>query len=261
MFTQDASIAVVGGRCDSGGPKRSMLSRALAILCVFGPADATLTLTELSQRAGLSKPTAHRLVAELVQWGLLERSGRDLRLGARCSVLGSRVVRHRVLRDAAVPLLVRTSGLTGGSAHLFIREGRGVVQLDRFGEQSAGDAVPGEERSRERIAAHAAMSAVSAFDHPARTAGVTAQLDAERIRRIRTIRSLGYAAVEHGQEPGRVLAVACPVLIPGAGAVAALAVAGTAPGCEVGRVAPVLLASAGSLGRSLSETTDLEWAS
>lgn len=254
MIAQDASITAVGGRFAGAGPKRSMLSRALAILCVFGPADGTLTLTELSRRAGLSKATAHRLVAELVQWGLLERSGRDLRLGARCSVLGSRVVRHRVLRDAAVPLLVRTSGLTGGSGHLFVRDGRGVVQLDRFGEQGGTGPVPGEEHTRERIAAHAAMSAVSAFDRGARASGVPAQRDADWVRRVR---SLGYAAVEHGT----VLAVACPVLVPGAGVVAALAVSGTAPGCEVGRVAPVLLASAGSLARSLGEATDLEWAS
>ncbi|MFD5824402.1 hypothetical protein [Lentzea sp. NPDC060358] len=77
-------------------------------------------------------------------------------------MLGSRVFRHGVLRDAALPLLVRAAGATGGSAHL-VHDGRGVVRLDRIGSLGAGEPVPGE-RSRERIAAHAARAAVALGD-------------------------------------------------------------------------------------------------
>jgi DNA-binding IclR family transcriptional regulator len=239
------------------GTKRSMLSRALAILCQFEPTDRALTLTELSRRAHLSKPTASRLVTELVQWGLLERSGRQLRLGQRLSVLGSRVPRHRVLRDAATPVLMRLHELTGGCAYLSVRDGDSAVPLDRFGWQTPEGPVPS---SWERIIASAAIRAMTAFDRPLRPLSTVEQRRPVD-RQLTAVRSLGYAVVQHAEGAERVLGVACPVVLPAAGAVAAVSLVGLADRCPVGTVAPSVRGAAIAIGRALNEAADVEWVS
>lgn len=79
----------------------SSLGRALTLLDAFGPSDTELTLTELSERAGMPKSTAHRLVADLIAWGGLERTPTGLRLGLRLFELGHLVPTQRALRDVA----------------------------------------------------------------------------------------------------------------------------------------------------------------
>ena len=52
-----------------------VLDRAFRMLGSFGPAHRSLSLTSLSARAGLPKPTALRLARKLAEWGALERTG------------------------------------------------------------------------------------------------------------------------------------------------------------------------------------------
>src|SRR5213594_3425505 len=63
----------------SGGvDRRSVLGRALVVLDAFGPGELTLPVAELVRRVGLPKSTVHRLVADLVAHGLLERAGTEV---------------------------------------------------------------------------------------------------------------------------------------------------------------------------------------
>ncbi len=64
-------------------PAISMLDRSAMLLLAFRSSGGAMTLTQLCHATGIPKTTAHRLVAELEKWGLLERSGRRLRLGMR----------------------------------------------------------------------------------------------------------------------------------------------------------------------------------
>src|SRR5262245_27399437 len=82
--------------------KRSMLEKGIDVLSSFS-GDDELSLTQIAHRAGLPVPTAHRLVAELLANGLLERVGRDLRLGRRLGALGACVPHQRRLRETALP--------------------------------------------------------------------------------------------------------------------------------------------------------------
>ncbi len=91
------------GRAAGGDPPRSVLARGLSLLDAFGSADTELTLTELAARTGLPKPTAHRLLGELVRWGGVERTANGYRLSMRLFVLGQRAPRPRGLREAALP--------------------------------------------------------------------------------------------------------------------------------------------------------------
>src|SRR2546429_477915 len=52
---------------------KSVLGKAQLLLGAFGAGAFRLRLTELSQRSGVPKASAHRLAQELVQWGLLDR--------------------------------------------------------------------------------------------------------------------------------------------------------------------------------------------
>ena len=61
-------------------PPKTVLGRALTLLTAFRPGDGELTLAELARRTGLPKPTAHRMLAELAQWNVVERTPDGIRL-------------------------------------------------------------------------------------------------------------------------------------------------------------------------------------
>jgi DNA-binding IclR family transcriptional regulator len=61
----------------------------LTLLTAFRPGDTELTLAELHRRTGIAKPTAHRLLAELDGWDVIERTPTGIRLGMRLFELGS----------------------------------------------------------------------------------------------------------------------------------------------------------------------------
>src|SRR5882724_9240225 len=108
-------MAPTGPRAYGDGLGRganSVLGKARLILEAFLIDDTDLPLSELSRRTGISKASVHRLAQELLDWGMLERSGSDYRLGMRAFELGSRVPRFRVLRDTMRPYMESLHFLT-----------------------------------------------------------------------------------------------------------------------------------------------------
>ena len=101
-----------------GDGANSVLGKARLILESFELDDVDLSLSELSRRTGISKASVHRLAQELLDWGMLERSGQEYRLGMRAFELGSRVPRFRVLRDAARPFMESLHFVTKETVHL-----------------------------------------------------------------------------------------------------------------------------------------------
>ena len=64
----------MGSQATPGLPeKRSVPKKLLGLLDAFSHDGSAHSLSELARRAGLPLSTAHRLVAELVRWGGLER--------------------------------------------------------------------------------------------------------------------------------------------------------------------------------------------
>ncbi len=119
-------------------PGRTVTSRVLAILAAFGPARQQLRLTELSQRTGLALSTTHRLVAELVDWGALERDedGR-YRIGLRLWEVGALAPRGLPLRDAAMPFLDDVFQATGQNVQLAVLAGSDAVYVERLSGRNA----------------------------------------------------------------------------------------------------------------------------
>ena len=117
---------------DPGHGANSVLGKTRLILEAFQLDDMDLSLTELARRTGISKASVHRLAQELLEWGMLERSGQEYRLGMRAFELGSRVPRFRVLRDAARPFMERLHFATREAVHLAVRDGLEVLYLEKI---------------------------------------------------------------------------------------------------------------------------------
>nr|WP_245956674.1 helix-turn-helix domain-containing protein [Nonomuraea fuscirosea] len=104
--------------------------RIAAILSAFSPGDNLLGVTQIARRTSLPRSTVHRLAADLVSCGLLERHGTGIRLGLRLFELGQRVPRRRLLRQAALPYMADLREATGQTVHLAVLEGCEVVYLE-----------------------------------------------------------------------------------------------------------------------------------
>ena len=111
------------------GELSSVLGKARMILDAFDTDHSDLSLTELTRRSGVAKATVHRLVGELVEWGLLERAGTKYRLGLRLFELGQLVPRQRILRDAALPYMEDLLLATQETVHFAVRDGIDVLYI------------------------------------------------------------------------------------------------------------------------------------
>jgi DNA-binding IclR family transcriptional regulator len=114
-------------------PGATVTSRALGLLGAFDDDHRRLTLTALADRAGLPVPTAHRLVAELVSWGALARTGSgEYVVGRRLWDIGLLAPARSDLRELASPYLHDLYGATLATVHLAVRDGTEVLYLDRL---------------------------------------------------------------------------------------------------------------------------------
>lgn len=119
-----------GGTREAG---RSVLDGALAVLGAFSHERPELTLGAIAAATGLPSATAYRLVAELVEWGALERVARGrYRIGLRLWEVGTLAPVARDLRDAALPSMQDLAAATGHLVHLVVRDGLAALFLERL---------------------------------------------------------------------------------------------------------------------------------
>lgn len=114
-------------------PGATVTSRALSLVGAFDEEHRRLTLTELAGRAGLPVPTAHRLVAELVEWGALTRTAAgDYVVGRRLWDIGLLAPLQAGLVELSSPYLHDLYGATRATVHLAVRDGSEVLYLERL---------------------------------------------------------------------------------------------------------------------------------
>jgi DNA-binding IclR family transcriptional regulator len=114
-------------------PGTTVASRLLAIVGAFDEGHRSLALSELAQRAGLALPTAHRLAAELIAGGALQRreDGRFV-VGRLLWAAGLLAPVEGRLRQVAEPFLHDVYAATLATVHLAVREGDEVLYLERM---------------------------------------------------------------------------------------------------------------------------------
>jgi IclR family KDG regulon transcriptional repressor len=118
------------------------LDRALDVLDCFTFQDRELTLSDISQKAGINKATAKRLISNLVTRGYLnqEPTTKRYRLGMRLLELGGIIFSSFSLRKASSYPMSRLQNQTGATVLLGVkmddqlvgvdkREGQGLIRI------------------------------------------------------------------------------------------------------------------------------------
>jgi DNA-binding IclR family transcriptional regulator len=116
----------------------TVTAKILDLLAAFTAEQPELTLTELSRRTGLPRPTVHRLTAELVSWGALEREERGpFRVGLRLWEVASLAPRSLGLREQAMPFLEDLFEVTRQNVQLAVLDGQEAVYVERLSARGA----------------------------------------------------------------------------------------------------------------------------
>jgi len=113
----------------------SSLHRAVSIVkALAGNAESGLRVSQLSKQLGLTQPTTHRLLQQLVDEGLVEQGEetRMYRLSIDFFALAARAGDSGGLRELCRPSLLRLGAALGDSVFLLVRGGFDAVCLDRW---------------------------------------------------------------------------------------------------------------------------------
>lgn len=230
--------------------------RAIALLKAFQTDRPERDLGELARATGLSRSTAHRLLAALESEGLVvrERSNGRYRLGPAIAALGARALRASRLRELAHPVLESLAEATGETATLeVLSEGRMLILDEVLGARLIGAspslgtawAVHATSTGKALLAALPAHEVNELLDEPLvrftpRTITKRSELDAE----LERVREDGFAMVREELEEGYAAAGAA-IRVPFGSPTAALSLGGPAE-----RLTPERLRTLGTLLRS-----------
>jgi len=113
----------------------SSLHRAVSILkALAAHAESGLRISQLTKQLGLTQPTTHRLLQQLVEEGLVEQGEetRMYRLSIDFFALAARAGDGGGLRELCRPSLLRLGAALGDSVFLLVRSGFDAVCLDRW---------------------------------------------------------------------------------------------------------------------------------
>lgn len=212
----------------------SVTERLVRVLETFTPTRTVQTAAEIGRRARLPTSSAHRIVGELVDAGLLERDDdRRVRVGMRLWELATRSSPILRLREVALPEMERIQARVQQHTQLAILEQDEALFVERL---SAPDSGANITRIAGRLPLHASSSGLVLLAFGTRELqdrvlmGPLIRLTAETItdaavlrRRLAEIRSLGYS-VARGSIEAVSTGVAVPIRDAGGSAIAALSV-------------------------------------
>lgn len=107
------------------------LARGLAVIRAFDADHATLTLSEVAQRAELTRAAARRFLLTLETLGYVRADGRGFSLTPRVLELGFSYLSSLSLPELAQPHLERLSGELGESVSAAVLDGDEIVYVAR----------------------------------------------------------------------------------------------------------------------------------
>jgi DNA-binding IclR family transcriptional regulator len=240
------------------------LTKLMRVLNSFSTTDRSLSLSDICQRTGFPKSTAHRLLASLREAGLLDQDGgRDrYRLGLKLFELGNTVLANMDLHREARPYIEALGRLTDQAVHLAVFDGRHAVVVARSDPQQD----TGSRAFHESAPAHCTSvgKAILAHQPEARlknfiAAGLerftdTTIIDGDALMRdLAMTRQRGYALDEGEHQPG-LRCVGVPIRDQSARVFAAVSVSGPAwklPLSEVDRIAKIVIHNANAISQAL----------
>lgn len=112
------------GTTGAGGGAAGVLARAVGVLRVFTSDEDALTATDLAERSGLPRSTAHRLATEMAALGLLDRTADGAySIGTGLWELGELAPVSMRLRERALPHVLRLYEVSGENVHVAVLSG------------------------------------------------------------------------------------------------------------------------------------------
>jgi DNA-binding IclR family transcriptional regulator len=188
--------------------------RAIRLLKVLSEADAELTLYQLSSATGLTKTTAHRLLAALESEGFITRgvdSG-TYQLGPAVIALGTRALRTSDLRVAVRQDLIHVAETTTETATLEVLSDDRMLILDEVSGRHLVSAtaeigtqwpVHATSTGKALLAAMPEEQARALLKSSLRRKAEREPTDfAELVRQLDKVRRDGYATAIEELEPG-----------------------------------------------------------
>lgn len=265
------------GVTSGGGEYVQSLARGLEVIRAFGrepeggdgQTRTELSLTEVAERAGLSRATARRLLLTLAEMGYVSQRGRGFALTPRVLELGYSYFASADLPQLIQPVVESVSEQLGESVSASVLDEGEIVYIARAHTRrimriniSAGTRLPAYATSMGRVhLAHLPQEEQRRRLQPPLPALTdhTVTDPCELMRRLESVREQGWSIVEHELEVG-LRSVAVPVFAPEGHVAAALNVAlGMANGLDVaaqeieGRFVAPLRAAADEVQRVLGQ--------
>ncbi|MEK6190869.1 MAG: IclR family transcriptional regulator C-terminal domain-containing protein [Chloroflexota bacterium] len=221
------------------------LERGLAVLRAFSAPDASLTISEVADRTGLSRATARRLLLTLHDLGYLTASKRAFALTPQVLELAKPFVSHDPW-EWARPYLQSLTDRLEESASIAVLDGFDILYVARTPTRrlmtlavGVGSRLPAHATSKGRVLlAFLPEAELATFFRRAAIARYTDRtvIDEQELRGILTeIRNQSWAIVDQQLEEG-LCSVAAPIIDVNGRVSAALSVC-----AHAGRVDPVTL--------------------
>ena len=247
---------------NGGRPGVSVSSRLLGLLGAFDDEHRALTLSTLAQRSDLPLATAHRLVAELVDWGALVRTpAGDYVVGRRLWDLGLLAPVQSGLRQIASPFLHDIYAATLATVHLAVRDGIEVLYVDRLAGHasvpvvsSIGSRLPMHTTGVGKVLMAHAPEEVrrEAMQHLVRVTPYSIVQPGQLLRDLERIRRDGYAQTSEEMSLGA-CSVAVPIQAPDGAVVAALGIVVASLKRDGPRLVSALQVAAQGISRNISQ--------
>ncbi|WP_426114503.1 IclR family transcriptional regulator [Pseudomonas sp. DSP3-2-2] len=214
------------------------VSRLFAVLrCLGDCAEGGERVTQLAQQVGLSQPTTHRLLRNLMDEGMVEQDQRSkrYRLSIEFFALAAKAGNTGNLRDLVRPSLLRLSASLGDSLFLLARSGFDAICLDRSEGPYPIRTFTGDIGGRVALGVGQGSLAILAY-LPEEERETVIRYNLPRLKdfqlydevflrsEVDNVRRLGYAARNTGAIPG-MAGLAVPIFDREGRSVAALSVA------------------------------------
>jgi len=238
----------------------SVVERVVRLIAAFPEGMTSLQLTELAERAGLPLSSAHRLVRQLSQQGLLDLgAGGTVRLGLRLWELVNRNSPTLALRQAAMPFMEDIQQVLNQNVNLAILEGWEALFVERLSRRGS---VANRARVAGRMPVHISSAGLALMANQPR------ELQAEYLKHFRdpagkvtadVVRHLlaeaaqqGYAQLAGVVDPDT-WGIAVPILDSKRRTVAALGVVVPLAEMRLQALVPALQTAARGIGRQLGD--------